>query len=95
MESVSVGNVFEQIIDLKLLIFLSSWEHFLNRLVSSVFRLSELEKQMGEAKLAHILSPTLSSTIAWFLQTWSHPYLLFSAVHYGKVSFFRNNSKCI
>jgi hypothetical protein len=46
------------------------------RLVSAVFRLSELEKQMGEAKLAHVMSPTLSSTVAWFLQTWANPYLL-------------------
>lgn len=60
------------------------------RLVSAVFRLSELEKQMGEAKLTHVLSPTLSSTIAWFLQTWASSYLLLPEAQNSEVLWHGN-----
>ncbi|XP_066590217.1 exportin-4-like isoform X2 [Prorops nasuta] len=46
------------------------------RLVSSIFRLCEIEKNTILARINHLLSPELSTTIMWFLHRWSLCYAI-------------------
>ncbi|XP_078617915.1 exportin-4-like [Branchiostoma floridae x Branchiostoma japonicum] len=56
------------------------------RLVSKVFKLSELERYAVQAQLDPLLSPELSRDIVWFFQRWARPYLLMQEKHYPQVS---------
>ncbi|XP_063971922.1 exportin-4-like isoform X2 [Diachasmimorpha longicaudata] len=56
------------------------------RLISAVFRLSEIEKIAIGANIADTLSPELSSTIVWFLHRWSLSYLVPSETYYSEIS---------
>lgn len=53
------------------------------RIISAVFRLCEIEKAAIESKIAHLLSPELSSSIMWFLEKWAEPFLLPLPEYYG------------
>ena len=55
------------------------------RLVSSVFRLCEVEDRATEARLAAYLSPQVSSSCMWFLQNWVQAYLLPNEQYYSEV----------
>ncbi len=46
------------------------------KLVSTVFRMAEIEKRVIEAGFGILLSPEVSGTIMWFLRRWSLTYLL-------------------
>jgi len=46
------------------------------RLISAVFRLCEIEKLAGEAKMGGCLSPEVSCTLMYFLKMWVNSYLL-------------------
>ncbi|XP_015117470.1 exportin-4 [Diachasma alloeum] len=56
------------------------------RLISTVFRLCEIEKTAIGANIADTLSPELSSTIVWFLHRWSLSYLLPTENYYSEIS---------
>lgn len=56
------------------------------RLVSSVFRLCEVEKRAVEVKLGRLLSPEVGCTVMWFLRRWSLSYLLPIETYYSEVS---------
>ncbi|XP_021938443.1 exportin-4-like, partial [Zootermopsis nevadensis] len=56
------------------------------RLVSSVFRLCEVEKRAVEVKLGRLLSPEVGCTVMWFLRRWSLSYLLPIETYYSEMS---------
>lgn len=56
------------------------------RLVSIVFNLCELEKQLVEAKMESLCSPLLSGTIVWFLREFSQAYLMPNETYYNEVN---------
>ncbi|KAG8194645.1 hypothetical protein JTE90_003118 [Oedothorax gibbosus] len=56
------------------------------RLISTVFRLCEVEKRALEANLAHLLSPEVALTLVWFLQRFSVSYLLPNETYYNEMS---------
>ncbi|XP_054273696.1 exportin-4-like [Macrosteles quadrilineatus] len=56
------------------------------RLVAAVLRYCEVEMKVVEAKLAHLLSPQVSSTVLWFLRQWALSYLLPTETYYSEIS---------
>lgn len=56
------------------------------RLVSIVFNLCELEKQLVKAKMESLCSPLLSGTIVWFLREFSQAYLMPNETYYNEVN---------
>ncbi|XP_061176526.1 exportin-4-like [Saccostrea echinata] len=56
------------------------------RLISAVFRLCEVEKQAINAKMSHVLSPQVGSSVMCFLRRWARAYLLPDETYYTNVS---------
>lgn len=56
------------------------------RLVSSVFRLCEVENRAIGANLAFLLSPQVGSSMMWFFKQWVVSYLLPNENHYVELS---------
>lgn len=56
------------------------------RLISAVFRLSEIAKTAINYNAAQHLSPELCSSIIWFLQRWSLVYLMPKETSYAELS---------
>lgn len=59
---------------------------FVVRIVSSVFRLSEIENNSFQSGLAYYLSPLTSSTLMWFIKLWANSYLYIDPVFYSPFS---------
>ena len=55
------------------------------RLIAALFRLCEVEKKAGEAKLGHLLSPEVGRSLMWCLKRWSSCYLLPVETYYSEV----------
>ena len=56
------------------------------RLITTVFRLCEIEKNAVAADMTGMLSPELSCTIIWFMQRWSLHYLVPVESNYSEIS---------
>ena len=56
------------------------------RLITSVLKVADLEKQALAAGLAPILSPELGGNIVWVLTKVSEVYLMLSEPDYGQIS---------
>jgi len=56
------------------------------RLLSDVFRLTEVEKRAVEAGLVHLWSPLVASSIMWILRRWSLTYLATQEAIYHEIS---------
>jgi len=56
------------------------------RLISAVFRLSELEKRAAEAGYSCLLSPEVSCSVAWFLKRYVLTYLSAPGTYYSEIS---------
>ena len=56
------------------------------RLISAVFRLSEVTKIAISYNAAQHLSPELCSSIVWFLQRWALNYLMLREQSYSEIS---------
>ena len=56
------------------------------RLISGVFRLSEMEKRAADAGYAALLSPEVSSTTVWFLRRYALTYLSAQETYYSEMS---------
>ncbi|CAM1293141.1 XPO4 (predicted) [Pycnogonum litorale] len=56
------------------------------RLISSVFRLCEVERRALESKMSHLLSPEVGTTLMWFLKRFSITYLLPDENCYSEIS---------
>ena len=57
----------------------------IDRLISAVFRLCEVEKNAATAKLVDALSPQVTSSMMWFLRRWLKSYLLPDENYYVEV----------
>ena len=56
------------------------------RLISAVFRVSEMEKRAADAGYVALLSPEVSSTVAWFLRRYALTYLSAQESYYSEMS---------
>ncbi|KAL4233256.1 Exportin-4 [Mactra antiquata] len=56
------------------------------RLISSIFRLCEVEKKAVTAKMVDTLSPQVTSSVMWLLKRWCRSYLLPDENYYSEVS---------
>ena len=56
------------------------------RLISAVFRVSEMGKRAADAGYAVLLSPEVSSTVAWFLRRYALTYLSAQETYYSEMS---------
>ena len=56
------------------------------RLISAVFRLSEMEKRAADAGYVALLSPEVSSSVAWFLRRYALTYLSAQESYYSEMS---------
>ncbi|XP_031622473.1 exportin-4-like [Contarinia nasturtii] len=56
------------------------------RLISSVFRLCDIENNAIEYKMGDFLSPEVTSDIMWFLNQWSEAYLFMLTEYYPNLS---------
>ena len=55
-------------------------------LVSSVFRLAEVEKRAAEAGFSSLLSPEVGRSIMWFIRRWVVTYLAVQESYYSELS---------
>ncbi|XP_002740804.1 exportin-4-like [Saccoglossus kowalevskii] len=56
------------------------------RLISAVFRLSEVERRAVNAQLTSLLSPQVGATTMWFLRRWSLSYIMPNERYYTQMS---------